>query len=519
MSVETEKINKIKNSAKSTSKPLKIEKEETAGSTHATDLNKILKLSKRIKDFNGMYKEVTGQDPNHKSETLSVFYEEILMSDLKKHNTAIKSQNGLYYIWTGKYWKSLEKDSLKRFIKQYIKKRGLVLHRGSSVVDGVFKNIAISTGGIVYKSSENTQLLNLDNGVLFISPKEIKFKNHNKKYNLNYCLDFNYDPNSQNELWQKFLDDVLPNRQTQRTFQQVIANLLIKGLKIEVLPFLYGTGGNGKSVVLEVLTGLFGRENVTTYSLTKITTDEKIRARIADGKIMNLSSENNMGNVNVEVAKSYSSNEPLDARLNYGNPFEIYDYAKFLGNVNKLSVMDGERTEAIARRQIIIPFMRDLNKDKTIKVDIDLHNKILENKSGVLNWILLGITEVLKNRSIYRSEEVIKILERYRKDTNPVHQMIEENGYTIDTDMKSPKVMYMTLKELYQDYLDFANEIGVGKLNRNNFKTDLLAYAGIKEFSTQNKICFNLLKPIFETNDNNPPVTDEDIEEETIFNA
>ena len=83
-----------------------------------------------------------------------------------------------------------------------------------------------------------------------------------------------------------------------------------------------------------------------------------MRARIADGKIMNLSSENNMGNVNVDVAKAYSSNEPLDARLNYGNPFEIYDYAKFLGNVNKLNVMDGERTQAIARRQIIVPFVK-----------------------------------------------------------------------------------------------------------------------------------------------------------------
>jgi len=518
MNATTEKINRIKKSAKATTKPLKqINKEEVTISVQATDLNEILKLSKRIKNFQSMYEKITGEKPNNKDVSLSVFYENILMDDLKKYDTDIKSQNGLYYIWTGKYWKSLEKDTLKRFIKQYIKKRGMILHTNSNVVDGVFKNISISKGGIVYKVNENTQLLNLNNGVLFISPKEIEFKTHNKKYNLNYCLDFNYDPNSENTLWQNFLDDVLPNRQTQRTFQQVIANLLIKGLKIEVLPFLYGTGGNGKSVVLEVLTGLFGRENVTTYSLTKITTDEKIRARIADGKIMNLSSENNMGNVNAETVKTYSSGEPMDARLNYGNPFEIYDYAKFLGNINKLSVMDSERTMAIIRRIIIIPFMRNLNEDSTIKVDIDLHNKILHNKSGVLNWILIGITEVLKNRGIYKSDEVQKMLNRYTKDTNPVAMMIEENGYIIDTDNKSPKIMYLSLKELYHDYIDYAHEIGVGKLNRNNFKTDLLAYAGVKEFSSQNKICFNLIKPISDTS-NTPPVSEE-VEEDTLFNG
>ncbi len=515
MSVITEKIDKIKNSAKTTAKPLKVEKNIEEETIQATSLNNILKSSKKIENFHAVYEKITGEKQNNKAEALSVFYEEILMSDLKKHNTDIKSQNGLFYVWTGKYWKSLEKDSLKRFIKQYIKKRGLVLHRGSSVVDGVFKNIAISTGGVIYTPDEKVQMLNLNNGVLFISAKKIEFKSHDKKYNLNYCLDFDYDPASENSLWQKFLDDVLPNRQTQRTFQQVIANLLIKGLKIEVLPFLYGTGGNGKSVVLEVLTGLFGRENVTTYSLTKITTDEKIRARIADGKIMNLSSENNMGNVNIEVAKSYSSNEPLDARLNYGNPFEIYDYAKFLGNVNKLSVMDGERTEAIARRQIIIPFTRELYKDKTIKVDIDLHNKILENKSGILNWILIGISEVLENRCIYKSDEVKKLLERYKKDTNPVHQMIEEKEYKIDTDKSYPKTQYLTLKELYQDYIDFANEIGVGKLNRNNFKTDLLSYPEIIETSSNNKICFNLLKPFYK----NENTTTAQPVEETLFNT
>jgi len=493
MNLIDKKIDTIKSSAKSTTPPLNINVPKKA-TTKTKDLNQILKLSKKIKNFHSTYRKIMGGEEKITSEFLSVFYEELLMSDLKKHNTALKSENGLYYVWTGKYWRSLEQDALKRFIKQYIKKRGLVPHRSSSVVDGVYKNIAISTGGITYKREESTQLLNLNNGVLFISKDAIDFKSHNKSYNLNYCLDFNYIPNRNNQLWQKFLDDVLPNRQTQRTFQQVIGNLLIRGLKIEVLPFLYGTGGNGKSVVLEVLTGLFGRDNVTTYSLTKITTDEKIRARIADGKIMNLSSENNMGNVNIDVAKAYSSNEPLDARLNYGNPFEIYNYAKFLGNVNKLSVMDGERTHAIARRQIIIPFLRNLGEDKSITVDIDLHNKILKDKAGVLNWILDGIMEVLKNRDIFKSEEVTRLLERYKRDTNPVHQMLEENGYKVVEEGTIPKTMYLTLKDLYSDYTDFVQEIGVGKLSRAKFKDDLLTYTGVKEYSSNNKICFNISK-------------------------
>lgn len=457
-------------------------------------LNEILKKVKKFNKFTSIYNKTMGGAYKETADYLSVFYEHNILSTLKENGTSIKSENGLYYIWTGKYWKSLDQNALKRFIKEFIKKRGTMAHRSSSVVDGTFKNIAITTGGITIKRDENLQLLNLNNGVLLISKGKIEFKEHNKKFNLNYCLNFDYNPKAVNHKWQSFLDDVLPNKDTQKTLQQIIGNLLIRGLKIEVLPFLYGTGGNGKSVVLEVLTGLFGTDNITTYSLTKITTDEKVRARIADGKIMNLSSENNMGNINVEVAKAYSSSEPLDARLNYGNPFEIYQYAKFLGNVNKLTVMDGERTNAIARRQIIIPFVKNIHTDKSISLDIDLHNKILKDKSGVLNWILQGISEVLKNRSIFKSQEVLKLLKKYREDTNPVHQMIDEREYNIITDGSCPKTHFATLKELYDEYTSFVTEVGVGKLSRSNFKADLLTIDGIREFSSQNKTCFNLSK-------------------------
>jgi len=457
-------------------------------------LNEILKKVKKFNKFTSVYNKTMGGVYKETADYLSVFYEDNILSTLKEYETSIKSENGLYYIWTGKYWKSLDQNTLKRFIKEFIKKRGTMAHRSSSVIDGTFKNIAITTGGITIKRDENLQLLNLNNGVLLISKGKIDFKEHNKKFNLNYCLDFNYNPDATNDKWQSFLNDVLPDENTQKTLQQVIGNLLIRGLKIEVLPFLYGTGGNGKSVVLEVLTGLFGNENITTYSLTKITTDEKVRARIADGKIMNLSSENNMGNINVEVAKAYSSSEPLDARLNYGNPFEIYQYAKFLGNVNKLTVMDGERTNAIARRQIIIPFLKNISTDKSIKLDIDVHNKILQDKSGVLNWILEGINEVLKNHSIFKSQEVLDLLKKYKEDTNPVHQMIDENEYNIITDGSCPKIHFTSLKELYDEYTTFVTEIGVGKLSRSNFKADLLTINGINESSSQNKTCFNLSK-------------------------
>lgn len=400
----------------------------------------------------------------------------------------MKLDNDMFYIYNGAYWESLEDSRMKRFINTYIKVRGELKHTSSRIVEGVFKNLKIELGGYDYTKSEVVQFINVLNGTLSISKDDVSLIKHNKEHHLDYMLEFNYNPKSTCNVWQNFLNDVIPNKETQKTLQQVIGNLLIRGLKIEVLPFLYGTGGNGKSVILEVLTGIFGRDNVSTYSLTKITTDEKVRAKIADGKIMNLSSENNMGNVNVDVAKNYSSGEPLDARLNYGNPFEVYNYAKFLGNVNKLNVMDGERTEAIARRQIIIPFVKTILAEK---IDVNIHHKILSEKAGVFNWIVEGIKEVVANENIYKSREVRAVLNEYQEDTNPVALLIKEHGYNILNE-NTPKKNFTKLSDLFNDYKEFTAEIRVGTLSRQNFKSDLLALKGVKEFKHNNVACFNL---------------------------
>jgi putative DNA primase/helicase len=439
-------------------------------------------------EFADKLDSVLGKDTKQSNDNLSVFYKEDILSQLKENNTPMKLDNDMFYIYNGSYWESIEDSKMKRFIITYIRKRGELKHTSSTIVEGAFKNLKLQLGGYDYIKSESVQFINVLNGTLAINKKNVSLLKHDKEHHLDYVLDFNYDPKETCPIWQNFLNDVIPNRETQKTLQEVIGNLLIRGLKIEVLPFLYGTGGNGKSVVLEVLTGLFGRENVATYSLTKITTDEKVRARIADGKIMNLSSENNMGNVNVDVAKNYSSGEPLDARLNYGNPFEVYNYAKFLGNVNKLNVMDGERTEAIARRQIIIPFTKTISAEKK---DINIHHKILSEKSGVLNWIIQGIREVVKNEDIYKSREVKSILAEYQESTNPVALLIKEHGYSVLNE-NTPKKNFTKLSDLFNVYKEFTTEIRVGTLSRQNFKSDLLALKGVNEFKHNNVSCFNL---------------------------
>ena len=60
---------------------------------------------------------------------------------------------------------------------------------------------------------------------------------------------------------------MLPNENTRKTLQEVAGYLFVKGLKMEKIFFLFGTGANGKSVFFEVKTYWYDSERLVS-SLT-----------------------------------------------------------------------------------------------------------------------------------------------------------------------------------------------------------------------------------------------------------
>ena len=165
-------------------------------------------------------------------------------------------------------------------------------------------------------------------------------------------------------------------------------------LKEEKALILYGTGANGKSVFFEIVNALLGPDNVSSYSLQSLTNDNGyFRAKLAN-KLVNYASEIN-GNMEAALFKQMVSGEPVEARLPYGQPFILRQYAKLIFNCNELP-KDVEHSNAYYRRFLIIPF------DVTIpehEQDKNLHIKIIEKElSGVFNWVLQGLSRLLEQK-------------------------------------------------------------------------------------------------------------------------
>ena len=157
---------------------------------------------------------------------------------------------------------------------------------------------------------------------------------------------------------------------------------------------LYGTGANGKSVFYEIVRGLLGEQNTSEYSLQSLLMIMVILRAMIANKLVNYASEIN-GKLEASIFKQLVSGEPVEARLPYGKPFTLTQYAKLIFNCNELP-KDVEQTEAYFRRFLIIPFEVTIPEAEQ---DKQLAQKIIATElSGVFNWVLQGLKRLLKQK-------------------------------------------------------------------------------------------------------------------------
>ena len=206
----------------------------------------------------------------------------------------------------------------------------------------------------------------------------------------------------------------MPDIERQRVLAEFLGYVFIKHgsntLKEEKALILYGTGANGKSVFFEIVTAMFGRENVSNYSLQSLTEEKGFyRAKISN-KLVNYASEIS-GKLEASLFKNMVSGEPVEACLKYGQPFTMTDYAKFIFNCNELP-KDVEYTNAYFRRFLIIPFDVTIPENEQ---DKNLHAKIIEKElSGVFNWVLDGLNRLLEQKRFSECEAAQKAVEKYK---------------------------------------------------------------------------------------------------------
>ncbi|MBP7508448.1 MAG: hypothetical protein KA807_11530 [Prolixibacteraceae bacterium] len=444
---------------------------KSKASLHSEILDLLIQQLKPL-DFEALANPYNTENFKLNSRHLLVLSIENILNVMTNNHWGLCKNQDFIYLYNGVFWKEIDKETFQKFLGEASEKLGVTKFtaRYYQFREQLFKQFLATAYLPTPESDEDKVLINLLNGTFEISSKGTKIRPFNQMDFITYQLPFEYNPTATAPLFDAYLNRVLPDKNSQKVLSEYLGYVFLKhgnSLKLESALILYGLGANGKSVFFEIVNALLGKDATSSYSLQELTDNTGYYRAMIANKLVNYSSEIN-GKLEVDMFKRMVSGEVIPARLPYGKPMQLTQYAKFIFNCNELP-KDVEYTNAYFRRWIIIPFNVTIPKSEQ---DTELHTKIINNElSGVFNWVLGGLKRLLDQKRFTECDSINKALEKYRIESDSIQMFLNDAGYKVSLINDIP------LKELFNEYRSYCIDSGFKSCSLRTF-ADRLRHSG-----------------------------------------
>lgn len=377
--------------------------------------------------------------------------------------------NQLVYLYNGSCWEQIDKQMFQDFIRDCCYKVNIPGEKcedprfQSKLISYVLHSVSRSRQHVVPKGET---WVNFCNCTLEIKRDgSLVKRSHVREDNFSWVLPYAYDPNADCPLWKKFLDDVLPDESMQRILQEFAAYVLMPHHDFEKFLALQGMGSNGKSVVMYILSQMYGKQNVSALTLSDITKDPEARGKFID-KLVNISSEDDH-KPQAATLKKMTTGEPLTARVLYVGTIDMTSYGKLIVSYNIMPRV--ENTEAYRRRMLLLKFTKTIDKKHQ---DTALKYKLEEELPGIMNWVLEAVPRLYSQRQFSDCEASDRAVQEYVNESDTVQLFISENCEVCSTPMLA--------KPIYDAFQCFCNEEFIYPVMGRRAFYDKLRHLGYK---------------------------------------
>ncbi len=261
----------------------------------------------------------------------------------------------------------------------------------------------------------DAMLFNCANGTVDLRMGELR--PHSREDLITQVAGTAYNPHAKCPQFERFLQQIFRDNQELVSFMQRALGYALTGSTAEqVLFFLYGTGKNGKSTLLEVARKVFGdfsqAASFSTLLVNKNGGGPRNDIARLRGKRFVTAIEAGAGKMLDEaIVKQLTGGDTIAERPLYAEAVEFEPTHKLLLAANHRPVIKGT-DEAIWRRIRLIPFEKEIAESER---DPNLKEKLLQEAAGILAWAVRGCldwqriglnppAEVLAATANYRAE-------------------------------------------------------------------------------------------------------------------
>ena len=261
-----------------------------------------------------------------------------------------------------------------------------------------------------------------------------------------FYLDVTYDSGAYDENVDKFLDFICCGRKDMRiVIEEILGHILLVDRFPHKIFFLTGSGANGKSTFVEMITKWCG-ELSSHVDIANFDDGTSLASLI--GKVVNVADD--VDAIFLEKSKNLktmASGNTVGARAIYSQPITLKNTATLIFTANEPPVFK-DKSDGIGRRLLIIPFENKV-KERTYNLDELLSTD--NAKSYLLNLGLGGVKRILDNKlELTDSETITGATKQYYLDNDSVLTYL--NDYpSIDNNPIT------TVYEAYEDYCEDSN--------------------------------------------------------------
>ena len=284
---------------------------------------------------------------------------------------------------------------------------------------------------------------------------------HKAEYNAVSMIPFSYVPGADHKGRGKntdaFLSFAIPDADDREMLLEFMGLCLTHDIHQQVFLLLTGTGGTGKSTLINLLQYIVGRSNISNVPLEKI--GERFSGSQLMGKLLNACSDLSIEALNdVSIIKRATGEDPINAEKKGKDGFDFMNYARMIFSTNELPIVKGEKTNGIYRRLLIVK----MNNTPT-KKDASLFDKL----KSEADYFLFLIVEAL--RRLYSRGEIL-VSEGSRRATAEMWAASDTvQAFLLDRCEKGTEADRIEKKKLLEAYLKYCQEYERKPLTRNSF--------------------------------------------------
>jgi len=300
----------------------------------------------------------------------------------------------------------------------------------------------------------NPETVNCLSGEIELHSSRWMLRPHCREHYRTTQIPVEHNPRADAPLFRAFLAQVFrddPDRDDKiKSTLELMGYTLMSHARHEKFVMLIGPGANGKSVLLAILEGLAGVENVAGVQPANF--ENRFQRAHLHQKLANIVTELKQGEVIADAElKAITSGEPSTVEHKFKDPFVMRPFATCWFGTNHMP-HTRDFSEALFRRAMILQFNRTFT---TQEQDPMLKNKLLAELPGILNMTLDAYACALVD-GFTQPESSNDAKKEWRLEADQVAQFVED---VCQRDGESRT----SAGDVFRAYQSWAQDNGIGK--------------------------------------------------------